>query len=53
MLEVVDSNVLVDEYKVSHILLVENPMEGSRSDKRKVLSDQEKRTQWRGILKIC
>ena len=36
MLEVVDSNILVDEYKVSHILLTTNPMEGSEQIKEKL-----------------
>ena len=34
MLEVMDSNILVDEYKVSHILLTTNPMEGSEQIKK-------------------
>lgn len=36
MLEVMDSNILVDEYKVSHILLTTNPMEGSEQIKEKL-----------------
>tara|TARA_Y100001958_G_scaffold158670_1_gene157284 strand:- start:2726 stop:3943 length:1218 start_codon:yes stop_codon:yes gene_type:complete len=36
MLEVIDSNILVDEYKVSHILLTTNPMEGSKQIKEKL-----------------
>ena len=36
MLEVIDSNILVDEYKVSHILLTTNPMEGSEQIKEKL-----------------
>ncbi len=36
MLEVVDSNVLVNEYKVSHILLTTNPMEGPEQIKEKL-----------------
>ncbi len=35
MLEVLESNVLVDEYKVSHILLKTNPMEGPKKIKEK------------------
>ena len=35
MLEVLKSNVLVDEYKVSHILLRTNPMEGPKKIKEK------------------
>ncbi len=36
MLEVTDSNILVDEYKVSHILLTTNPMEDSKQIKEKL-----------------
>ena len=36
MLEVIDSNILVDEYKVSHILMTTNPMEGSKQIKEKL-----------------
>ena len=36
MLEVIDSNILVDEYKVSHILLTTNPMEDSKQIKEKL-----------------
>ena len=36
MLEVIDSNILVDEYKVSHILLTTNPMEDSKKIKEKL-----------------
>ena len=35
MLHVLESNVLVDEYKVSHILLTTNPMEGPEEIKKK------------------
>ena len=35
ILEVLDSNILVDEYKVSHILLTTNPMEGVQKIKDK------------------
>ena len=35
MLEVLDSNILVEEYKVSHILLTTNPMEGAQKIKDK------------------
>ena len=36
MLEVINSNILVDEYKVSHILLTTNPMEDSQQIKEKL-----------------
>ena len=35
ILEVLDSNILVEEYKVSHILLTTNPMEGAQKIKDK------------------
>ena len=35
MLEVLDSSILVDEYKVSHILMKTNPMEGKKEIKEK------------------
>ena len=35
ILEVLDSNILVEEYKVSHILLTTNPMEGVQKIKDK------------------
>lgn len=36
MLQVIDSNILVDEYKVSHILLTTNPMEGPKEIKERL-----------------
>ena len=33
MLHVLESNVLVEEYKVSHILMTTNPMEGPKEIK--------------------
>ena len=36
MLEVLDSKLLVEEYKVSHILLTTNPMEGAQKIKYKL-----------------
>jgi len=35
MLHVLESNVLVEEYKVSHILMTTNPMEGSKEIKER------------------
>ena len=37
MLEVLDSNILVDEYKVSHILMRTNPMEDNEEIKEKFM----------------